>query len=996
MKSGAFNSAYRTLNAAQKEAVDAIEGPVMVIAGPGTGKTTVLTLRIANILRKTDTPANGILALTFTESAVHSMRVKLTEYVGAEAYRVNLFTFHGFAQEIITRYPEFFPRIIGGAVASESDRLNIFEEALTKGEYELIKPFGKPFLYVRKALSVIADLKRDTYTPEAFAKLLQSEKKRLSRTPLVHKKGRMKGERTKEYREAVRNNARNLELARLFADYETGLRKRGLYDFEDMLVELVRALRANKDLLRSLQEEYLYLLADEHQDANNAQNAVLELLSDYAQTRNLFIVGDEKQAIYRFQGASLENFLYFKKKFPDARLVYLDENYRSTQTILDASHALVAGAAGDDETPFRPRLKAAKKLGVEARVRLIAFEDEENEFSGIARDIANAVKGGVAPHDIAVLARTNAEVKPVGNALAAEGVPYTLFSDDDALDDPEIGKLLLILRAAVSPERDALIGRTLFVDFLGLDPMDAVRLNRTASERRISPLELLSGTRMPETLADEKAARHLSERFKRWMRYARNKDASDAFLSIVRESGLREHIVGLPDAMNTLGKLSRLYEEVKIFLIVHKNARLSDFVSSLDTLSRHGSKLSLSRASFGTRGVHVLTAHKAKGLEWRLVYLIHAADRVWGNRRSVGGFKLPPPISFPYESEREEDERRLFYVALTRAKERAALSFSRKDANGRDRLPTRFVEEIPPRFLTREEGERQEVSERMLSALRRPRDIADGWDKQRLAEIFWEQGMNATALNNYLECPWRYFFRNLVRLPDIPGKYLHFGTATHAALKALTDAKREDEKFSLADFTGAFERALARLPLSRDDFHASLAKGKSVLPKYFKAREPFWHAESLSEYSITGVFLELPDKSKLLLRGRLDKLELLSGSSVNVVDYKTGGRRTRNEILGMTKNSNGDIKRQLDFYRLLLELHDKGKYEMTSADVDFVEPDKNGRVGAPEHFEMSHEDARAVSETVARVAGEIRTLAFWDERCEKKDCEFCRLRDLLP
>lgn len=995
MSDTSFQRVYTKLNPKQREAVDAIEGPVMVIAGPGTGKTSVLTLRIANILHKTDTPADGILALTFTESAVHSMRKKLTDYIGAQAYRVNLFTFHGFAQEIINRYPEYFPRIIGGAVASESERLIILEEVLTKGRYDLIRPFGRPLLYVRKALSVIADLKRDTYTTEAFQKLLENERRQLEKVPAVHAKGRFKGETTKEHTETVRNNARNLELAKLYGAYETELRKRGLYDFEDMLIELVAALKKHKDLLRSLQEAYLYLLADEHQDANNAQNAVLELLSDYADTRNLFIVGDEKQAIYRFQGASLENFLYFKKKFPDARLVYLDENYRSTQTILDASHALMAtdGRAGD--LPLRPRLTAAVQKSHPMPVRLIAYENAESELSGIANDIKKAVKGGIAPHDIAVLARTNAEIAPVGNALEAASVPYTLFSDDDALDDPVVGKLLVILRAVVSPESDALVGEMMFVDFLGLEPMDAVRLNRTASERRVSPLELLYGKRMPAELLNAKAAKKLSQDFRRWMQYARNKDASDAFLSIVQESGLQEHIIGLTDALSVLEKLSRLYDEVKLFLVAHKRARLADFVSSLETLARHGSKLSLSRPSFREGGVSVMTAHKAKGLEWRAVYLVHAADRIWGNRRSVGGFRLPPPLSSAGESEREEDERRLFYVALTRAKECIALSYARTDVNGRDRLPTRFSEEIPPLFLKKVEGEHQATSERMAQALRALKSGASGWDKRELTELFLEHGMNATALNNYLECPWKYFFRNLVRLPDVPGKYLHFGTAVHAALKALADAKRERKAFAPADFTGTFEKALARLPLSHDDFRAALSKGKDVLPKYFAAREPSWHNESLSEYSITGVFLSLPDKTNLLLRGRLDKLELLSGSSVNVVDYKTGSHKTRNEILGKTKNSNGDIKRQLNFYRLLLELHDKGKHEMVSADVDFVEPDKAGKIRNPERFDMSHEDALAVSEEIRRVADEIRSFSFWDERCGEKDCEYCQLRELL-
>ncbi len=995
MKNISFETAYKGLNQKQKEAVDAIEGPVIVIAGPGTGKTTVLTLRIANILRKTDTPANGILALTFTESAVHSMRQKLVELIGSQAYRVNLFTFHGFAQEIINRYPEYFPRIIGGTIASDSERLTILEEALKSGNYELIKPFGKPFLYVRKALSVIADLKRDTVAPKDFKLIILEEKKALARAPRVHEKGRLAGELTKEHLDAVRNNEKNTELAELYDAYEKGLRKRGMYDFEDMLVELVLALKKHKDLLRSLQEEYLYLLADEHQDANNAQNAVLELLSDYRDTRNLFIVGDEKQAIYRFQGASLENFLYFKKKFPDARIVFLNENYRSTQTILDASHGLIGKTVSDAN--MRPRLKASsrEKRG-ESPLRLVSFETEEDELGGIAEDIAKAVKNGISSRDIAVFVRTNAEVAPMGRILDEYGVEHTLFADDDALTDPDIEKLLLVARAVVSPENDTLTGEMLLIDFLGLNPMDAVRINRSASERRCSPIWLLSERRKRPELIDAVSADKLARAFRELMKSAHNLDAMDSFLMIVRGTLFHEHLLKMPDALSKLDKLARLYDEIKIFLVSHKKGRLKDFISAIETLKSHDIPLSFPRASIGARGVSVMTAHKAKGLEWRNVYLLHVADRVWGNRRGVGGFRLPLPLGNAGESERENDERRLFYVGLTRAKESVTLSYASKDANGKDRLPSRFAEELPSALLIREEGKRKKQREHLERAIvSDKRSRKDAWDRNYLRELFFDQGMNSTALNNYLDCPWKYFFRNLVRIPDIPGKHLHFGTAVHSALKALFDAHRDKRKFSEKDFVSAFEAALLRLPLSQSDHEETLKKGRNILPKYYSARAPKWNANTFSEYSISGVFLPLPKNRKLLLRGRIDKIELLDGSKVNVVDYKTGPNKTRNEILVKTKNSNGDIKRQLDFYRLLLELHNNGKYEAVSADVDFVEPDRRGKIRAPEHFEMSNEDARDVRETIARAAEEIISFDFWDERCDNDDCEFCRLRELL-
>lgn len=995
MSEDIFSERYKELNTEQKKAVDAIEGPVMVIAGPGTGKTSILTLRIANILRKTDMPANGILALTFTESGVHSMRRKLVEYLGSQAYRVHIYTFHGFAQEIISRYPEYFPRIIGGVVVSDSERYRILEEALFQGEYEIIRPFGKPSLYVRKALGAIQDLKRDGVSPEEFLKLLKKEEKQiLSRDDLNHDKGRFKGNMKREYADLLRNNAKNRELAHLFGEYEKALAKEGLYDYEDMLLELVRALKENTDLLRTLQEEYLYILADEHQDANNSQNAILELLSDYSDTQNLFIVGDEKQAIYRFQGASLENFLYFQKKFPKAEVIFLDSNYRSTQKILDASHALMQTEGADAK--LRPHLTASSKKKFEERsVTLISFATSEDEMEGIAENIKQTIESGVASEEIAVLVRTNAETSLMGRALQGFSVPHTLFTDDNVLRDSDIAKLLLLFRAVVHPEDDEIVGEILLIDFLGLNPIDAVKLNRTASERRSSPLDLLSRKKPLPELTDLPAVEKLFSQFTGWMVRANNESALDSFLAIVGDTKFQEYLLGKQESVEKIEKLAKLYDEVKSFLTTHKDATLKDFMNSIDTLVRHNGVISFSRRTLGARGVAVMTAHKSKGLEWQRVYIVNAGDKVWGNRRAIGGFKLPAPLGGGEESEENEDERRLFYVALTRAKEHVTISFATLDANGKDRLVSQFVEDLPETLVEKKEGKVFPGAGRLTRAqVEKKSDIRTIFDKEYLKEIFLDQGLNATALNNYIECPWKYFFKNLIRLPDAPEPYLHFGNAVHTALKALADAKREGKKFTEKDFLKVFSDDLSRRPISKRDLAEALKKGEKALPIYFKERVSSWHNDAFTEYPIAGVLLPLSNNTNLLLRGRLDKLELLGGSAVNVVDYKTGGHKTRNDILGETKSSNGNIKRQLDFYRLLLELHDNGKYEMVSGTIEFVEPDEKGKIHS-EVFPMTHEDGKKAKEETEKTAEEILNFSFWDKGCDDSKCEFCSLKETL-
>ncbi len=985
-------------------AVDTIEGPVMVIAGPGTGKTSILTLRIANILQKTDTPASGILALTFTDSGVHSMRRKLVGYIGPSAYRVHIYTFHSFAQEIISRYPEYFPRIIGGVVAGDSERYRILEEAILSKPFEIIKPFGKPALYVRPALKAIEDLKRDGVNASMFEDILTKEEKDiLSSSDLKHTKGRFKGSIKREYSEALRNNAKNKELAELYDEYEKALHEQGLYDYADMLLELVGSLEKHPDLLRTLQEEYLYVLADEHQDANNSQNRILELLSDYRDTQNLFIVGDEKQAIYRFQGASLENFLYFQKKYRNATVVFLDSNYRSTQTILDASHELMISSGTDPK--LRPRLKSTMKNGsTEPPISIIDFETRADEEIGIANDIKLAISSGTLPTEIAVLARTNAEIVSIGRALEEMSIPATLFTDDDVLSDREIAKLLHLFRSIVSPDNDELVGSVLFVDFLGIHPVDAVKINRYAFEHRVSPLELLSSDKLSNELTDPKAVKSFIKHFTNWIIKARNESAIDLFLTVISETGFQEYLLKKKESLEKIEKLAKLYDEMNVFLTAHKEATLKDFMDSLDLLVKHGGSISFSRRSLGAQGVSVMTAHKSKGLEWQRVYIANVSDTVWGNRRSVGKFRLPEPFDGAEESERNEDERRLFYVAMTRAKEYVIITYAKTDARGKDKLISQFAEELPSSLVIKKSGESSSSNDRISRATAvHDSDARTVFDKEYLQKIFLDQGLNATALNNYLDCPWKYFFKNLVRLPDAPEPYLHYGNAVHSALKAMGDSKRDGKKFTEKDFLKVFVSDLHRQPLSKSDLDFCIKRGKKNLPIYFRARNKEWHKNSFTEYAIEGAHITLPDNVEILLRGRLDKLEILEGNKVNVVDYKTGGYKSRNEILGLTQSSDGNIKRQLDFYRLLLSLHDQrrpgeaghsDKYEMVSGTIEFVEPDEKDRLHS-EVFLMTDEDGMKIKEEAVRVAQEILSFSFWNQFCDDPKCEYCALRKAM-
>lgn len=958
MRDSEFQAAYTKLNAKQKEAVDAIEGPVMVIAGPGTGKTTVLTIRIANILRKTDTPPNAILALTFTDSGVHAMREKLSRLVGPVAYQVPIHTFHSFCNGVIKDYPDRFPRIIGASHMEEIEQVRIIRGLLDALSLRVLRPKNDPSYYVKPIISAIKELKRENISPNAFRLLLRKAAVEAAQ------KNVPPGKRA----EIKRQEDKNRELSRVYAAYEKELAKKRLYDFEDMVMETVRVLEHDKDLLLRVQEEYQYLLADEHQDANNAQNRLLELLASYHKNPNLFIVGDEKQAIFRFQGASLENFLYFKRLYPKANIIELLMNYRSHQEILDAAHSLISHNKRTGEEAY-PLLHSSVSRP-HRRIDIVEAADEASERSFVAQDIRMQIKGGTPAKDIAVLVRENKDAEPMERALQALNIPVARYSDADALSHVRIEAFLKFLEALTEPT-DEKLAPILFFDFLRLDPHEVFAALEQARKNKHPLLRWMrrGGFSRFITL------------LLRLNRVAQNEPLVSGFNRIAEESGYLPHLLSLPNGRALLPLYEALLRAVERFAEREKLATVPDFLKHLKEAREHG--LSITAAAGALDGVVVMTAHRAKGLEFDDVYLVHGNDGVWGGRRGRQLFKLP--VLGASEDHETEDERRLFYVALTRARRQATVSYYLRGNDGRERLPSRFVEEI-------HESHRRKKAVFAAPPLRPRAEKAPTLleDKKYLQALFLSRGLSVTHLNNFLACPWRYFFVDLLRIPKSKSGVLLYGSAIHAALKRYFDAYAREEEPPMRELLEFFEAQLRRTHLSLLEFRAHIRQGRRELRDYLS----FWDFPRTiwNEYRIAGVPLAISPKQEILLNGTLDKVELLSDGTVNVVDYKTGRPKSRAEIEGKTRGGDGNYKRQVVFYRLLLD--SIKKWRMKTGTIDFLKPDARGRYRR-EVFEISNGEVEELKHLIADVSRQIFSLSFWNKTCADRDCEWCRLKQLI-
>ncbi|OGZ05978.1 MAG: hypothetical protein A3C93_05785 [Candidatus Lloydbacteria bacterium RIFCSPHIGHO2_02_FULL_54_17] len=1007
--SPAFEKRYHELNPAQKAAVDAIEGPVMVIAGPGTGKTEILTLRIANILLKADTQPENILALTFTEGGAFAMRKRLAELMGARAYKLNIHTFHGFCNELISRFPERFPRIVGGTPITDADQLLLIEEILETRAFPLLRPYGDPTHNVKKILSAIQALKRDAVSDKAFAAIIREESEQFAATPeRFNEKGPHKGKMKGVWMRVEERIAKNEELARIFAAYEERLAQAHHYDYDDMIVEAVRALKEDGDFLLMLQEEYQYILADEHQDVNNAQNSVLELLSGFHEHPNLFIVGDEKQAIFRFQGASLENFTYFRERFPDVTLVSLTENYRSTQHILDRAHTLMSHASGDRE--LRKELRAQSGEG--ARIRIAAFPDADAEAAFVASEARRLVSEGVSADEIAVIYRQNDDAAPLIRALERDETPFSLLSEQHILDDEDILALMAILRAVEDPSNDDALGRLLFVPCLRIPPIDAFRLMGYAADRRI-PLSRLIEMSTPRDLplADPARPPSLARLLHQWGSVAKRRSLLETLDIIIAESGFLEYLIQESGSLDRIERLEHFLDIAKRLVASKRRGVLADFLRHIDVLLAHGVVKGGGRTPL--HGIRLMTAHKSKGLEFTHVFVVGVFDGHWGGRRAHSSFRttlVDSPLSGGDDT--EGDERRLFYVALTRAKRSVTLTYPRAKGDGKELHPSQFTAEMDPAHLEEIDiasWEKRWGEGHHLRHAPRKNFGPELAERTFLAKRFLESGFSVSALNNYLACPWQYFFRNLVRLPESQEKFALYGTVVHETLEAFFRRWKEAGEDPGVDFLmERFRFFMERVPASEGDYRDMLAKGEKALPGYWKTYHAKWNTNIQCEFKVKGVELDLPPElasdpafppsvledgklPKLLLRGTVDKLEFEGGDRVNVVDYKTAQPKSRNEIEGKTKNSEGDYKRQLVFYKLLLDLYDDGKWKVETGEIDFIEPDKSGKYHK-EKFPVTKEEVEELKGVVLRSAMDILTFAFWEKHCEEEECRYCQLR----
>jgi DNA helicase-2/ATP-dependent DNA helicase PcrA len=1022
-QSDKFNEIYNGLNTQQKLAVDTIEGPVMVIAGPGTGKTQILSARIGKILLETDTAPQNILCLTYTDAGAVAMRKRLLGFIGSDAYKVNIYTFHAFCNDVIQENLSLFEKNSLDAV-SDLERIELFKILIDSfpKDHPLKRYRGDVYYEINNLQNLFSTMKREGWTKEFINERIDSYLTSLStRDEYIAKRATKdfkKGDvRTDKIAEETEKKEKLRAAVNEFENFQQLMRSKNLYDFDDMINWVIKAFEENKNLLAQYQERFLYILVDEYQDTSGTQNKLVQLLINFWDVPNVFVVGDDDQSIYRFQGANVENMNAFAENYKDDLLtVVLQNNYRSVQPILDVSKTLI------DKNTERlihknPKLKLTKdlissnkKINQFANKPLLKeYETQSHEMIDIVLQAETLLQQGIQPGRIAIIYKENKYGEELAKYFKLKNIPVYSKRSLNILDIPLIKKMVLLLRYLASEHDipysgDEMLFEILHFDWFQIPPIEIANMTISVAQKRYTQDE----TSIRKFLYDKSNKPSLdlftqnihpnlqkaSDSIELLIADVPNVTLQILIEHIIQQGGVLKTIMQSEEKIWLLQVLSAFYDFIKEETHRHPSLTLQQLVNIIDLMEKEGLNLPLIKVSGSEKGVNLLTAHGSKGLEFEYVFFAGCNASSWEKKRKpFGGYSFPDTMFDTHPTHIEEEElRRLFYVALTRAEQHLSISFARFKSDGKEIEPSMFIAEIqeqhelPTQKIFIDENILADFQALIFTGEQAP-EVAK-IEEEYINAILEKFVMNVSALNNFLKCPLEFYFKNLLRIPSPKNEATEFGSAVHDALdKLFKDMQNNNEQFSSKEiFIEHFKKYMFRHreSFTKEQFERRLEYGETVLANYYDKYVNEWNKIVTVERTIKNVVV-----NDVPLKGKLDKLEF-NGKDANVVDYKTGDPDKAKDKLQPPNDDNkngGDYWRQAVFYKILIDNYTIKKWNVISTEFDFIEPDKK-KIYKKNKLVISPEDITTVKQQITTSWEKIQSHEFYTG-CGKEDCHWC-------
>ena len=1019
-----FAEIYNGLNAQQKLAVDNIEGPVMVIAGPGTGKTQILSARIGKILLDTDASPENILCLTYTDAGVVAMRKRLLSFIGPDAYKVNIYTFHAFCNDIIQDNLSLFEKNSMDPI-SELEKIELYKKLIdTLPKNHPLKRYrGDVYYEINNLQSLFSTMKREGWSAEFINGKIDDYIKDLpSREKYICKRASrnfQKGDiRTDKIQEAVERVEKLRAAVNEFERFQQLMRSRNRYDFDDMINWVIKAFEDSSSLLLRYQEQFLYILVDEYQDTSGTQNKLVQLLISYWEKPNVFVVGDDDQSIYRFQGANVENMLAFADNYKqDLLTVVLTNNYRSVQPILDISKSLidrnnerlVTQIDGLSKELLCCNDKWKRLSDADCCPKIHEYESQRHEMIHIVGQVEDLLADGVPPGDISIIFKENKYGEDLALYFKLRNIPVYSKRRLNILDIPLAKKIVVLLNYLAAEHDkpyggDGMLFEILHFDLFNIPPIEVAKLSVEVDEKRFngqktSLRRLLyeKANQPPAHLFDKGihlGLKKASATIEKLLSEVPNVTLQVLFEKIIREAGVLRYVMRSNEKLWLMQVLTGLFDFIKEETRRNPLLTLQGLINIFSLMVKEDIDLPLVQVSGSEKGINLLTAHGSKGLEYHYVFIAGANASNWESKRKPrAGFSFPDTMFTSVPKSKEEEElRRLFYVALTRAQQHLFISYSRFKNDGRHLEPSMFIAEIQEKHLLPVNRIYiDESSELEFAALQFEEELQPEIEKIEedfINKLLDKFVMNVTALNNYLRCPLDFYFNNLIRVPSGKSEATEFGSAIHHALQKLFEKMQANNNVfpSQQEFIGDFDWYMHRHreSFTKEQFDRRIEYGYEVLANYYEQYINSFNKVVAIERNIKNIVV-----NGIPLKGKLDKLEF-NGKLVNVVDYKSGDIDKALDKMQAPNDKDpdgGSYWRQAVFYKILVDNIKNKDWKVISTEFDFIEPDKK-KVYRKEKVIIAPEDIGIVTAQITEVWRKIQNHEFYTG-CGKKECRWC-------
>lgn len=867
---------YNQLNKEQKQVVDAEKRPLLVVAGAGTGKTRVIVEKINKLLKSGIAPAS-ILAVTFTEKAAAEMAERVTESSEGLLLDLPIMTFNGYGNSVLREFGTDIGIPRSFRLLSEQAQIVFIRERIDEFELDYFMPLtSSPDGIIEDIVKLFSKLKQHVIAPDAY-------------------KSYADGLPATDDAEATERK-KHAELSRAYGTYIKLCRAENVVDYDDQIYLTIQLLEARPNVRKLLQDRYHTIFVDEFQDTNPMQSRLIDLIA--SDKHNLVVVGDDDQSIYGFRGATIANILSFKDRYPDASEVVLTTNYRSYQPILDAAYKLIQH---NNPNRLEASLKINKRLTSKQPGQdptLLRFADARSELEWLARDIADKYEKLKKDEliSLAVLTRSNNGALAVHQALETLGVPHRVVgANPDLYSRPIVRMLLELVRTLVEPDNSASLHHTLISDLFSVDNQLVAPLASTARHEH-QPLE--------SALSEVPEVQDALQIIASLRADSAHSSVGQILWRAIDETGYKDRLLKrAPHDDETgvsVGHLKQFFDSLKEFENIATQPTAVQYMLALPALKAAGETTD-DTLGLSENEVIVTTVHKAKGLEWDTVYLPRLSEQSFPMWRQGGGIALPEELRDGTESPADEhynEERRVMYVAITRARQNLILSFS-----SGSRQPSRFIDEMlgartadaTPLTNGSASDIRLDVANETVQGVSVPTHIYDGQQVR----------LSASQAQALLNCPLNFYYKFVLRTPEEPKVSTTYGTQMHNFIQEINEGRQSGTlrplKAMLSDLTLSWQKAGYSSKVQQE---RALAQAKDTLSEYYQLA-----LNSPPPIAVEEKFeAVLPEN--ITLYGRIDAV--YDDGGIEIRDYKTGNK-VRDDKSAKEKTSSS---KQLTLYAL--------------------------------------------------------------------------------